>query len=102
MANLAPKATLELVEADAETVESLRQKLLDPNTSLPEKYRVMFSLRNVAGHAAHEALLTGAPCMPCMVCLSMQSMVPRHDSPQRRLGVARVRSFEGQLRPFPA
>lgn len=53
------KMTVQLLSAEPETVSRLRAKLLDPNTSLPEKYRVLFSLRNLAGKEAHEALLTG-------------------------------------------
>lgn len=49
-----------LREADAAVIEALKGKLLDPNTSLPEKYRVLFSLRNIKGSDAHDALLTGA------------------------------------------
>lgn len=53
------KMTVALLQAEPETVAKLRAKLLDPNTNLPEKYRVLFSLRNLAGQEAHEALLTG-------------------------------------------
>ncbi len=49
----------ELKEVDAEVVQGLRDKLLGAETPLPEKYRCLFSLRNVAGQAAHEALLEG-------------------------------------------
>lgn len=48
-----------LVEAEPETVQKLHQKLVHEETGLPEKYRVLFSLRNVKGNLAHEALLTG-------------------------------------------
>ena len=40
-------------------VEALRVKLLSPKTSLPQKYRVLFSLRNIAGEAARQALAEG-------------------------------------------
>lgn len=50
---------LELVEVDPAVVADLRAKLVDPATALPEKYRVLFSLRNVKGHEAHEALTQG-------------------------------------------
>lgn len=50
-----------LVEVDDSVVADLRKKLVDPNTSLPEKYRCLFSLRNVKGPAAHEALTQGRP-----------------------------------------
>lgn len=54
MANLA-----KLVEVPPETVASLEAKLRAPETSLPEKYRVLFSLRNIQGREAHEALELG-------------------------------------------
>lgn len=59
-----------LVEASKETVAELRQKLTSPTTSLTEKYRVLFSLRNVKGREAHEALLAA---------LKDQSALFRHD-----------------------
>lgn len=37
-------------------VARLREKLLDPSVDLPSKYRVLFSLRNVAGSSAQAAL----------------------------------------------
>jgi len=55
MANLA-----KLVEVSPEAVASLEAKLRSPETSLPEKYRVLFSLRNIQGPEAHEALSLGA------------------------------------------
>ncbi|GLC34047.1 hypothetical protein PLESTB_000831600 [Pleodorina starrii] len=45
-----------LVEADDSVVLELKNKLVDPKTNLPEKYRVLFSLRSVKGAAAHDAL----------------------------------------------
>lgn len=50
----------ELKEASPEVVTSLEAKLKDPSSTLAQKYRVMFSLRNLAGEAAHRALETGA------------------------------------------
>jgi len=44
---------------DDTVVEALRLKLLSPKTSLPQKYRVLFSLRNIAGEAARQALAEG-------------------------------------------
>lgn len=49
-----------LLEVDESVVLDLKQKLLDPKTTLPEKYRILFSLRNVKGAAAHDALTLGA------------------------------------------
>ncbi|KAK9811729.1 hypothetical protein WJX72_009172 [[Myrmecia] bisecta] len=45
------------VEADPQVVAALRQKLLDPSTSLQRKYRVLFSLRNIKAKEAHDAML---------------------------------------------
>ena len=39
-----------------DVVGHLRAKLLNPSTPLPQKYRVLFSLRNIAGTAAGRAL----------------------------------------------
>jgi hypothetical protein len=55
MANLA-----KLVEVAPEAVQSLEAKLRARETSLPEKYRVLFSLRNIDGKGAHDALALGA------------------------------------------
>jgi hypothetical protein len=49
-----------LREADGAVIAALRSKLVGQSTSLPEKYRILFSLRNVKGQEAHDALLTGA------------------------------------------
>jgi deoxyhypusine monooxygenase len=54
MANLAS-----LVKVAPEAVASLRAKLESGDTPLPEKYRVLFSLRNIEGQEAHEALALG-------------------------------------------
>jgi deoxyhypusine monooxygenase len=48
-----------LREVDAATTATLQAKLADPTTSLPMKYRILFSLRNIAGKSAHEAMLLG-------------------------------------------
>lgn len=59
-----------LVEVSDQVVHELESKLKDPSTGLPEKYRVLFSLRNVQGTAAHQALVTA---------LSDASALFRHD-----------------------
>jgi hypothetical protein len=51
-----------LVEAPDATVLALERKLTDPKTTLAAKYRVLFSLRNIRGEAAHRALMTGEFC----------------------------------------
>ncbi|PSC73096.1 deoxyhypusine hydroxylase [Micractinium conductrix] len=48
-----------LVERDAAVVEGLLAKLRDPDTDLPAKYRILFSLRGIAGREAHAAMLEG-------------------------------------------
>ncbi|KAI7844634.1 hypothetical protein COHA_001724 [Chlorella ohadii] len=49
----------ELVERDDSVVAGLLAKLKDPDTNLPAKYRILFSLRGIAGPAAHAAMLEG-------------------------------------------
>ncbi len=49
-----------LIDVQPEVVRALESKLKDANTTLAEKYRVMFSLRNIRGETAHAALATGA------------------------------------------
>jgi hypothetical protein len=48
-------------EADPVVVTKLRNKLVDSSTTLSQKYRILFSLRNLAGSDAHEAMLLGNP-----------------------------------------
>lgn len=49
-------------EADPAAVAKLRNKLVDSSTTLSQKYRILFSLRNLAGSDAHEAMLLGISC----------------------------------------
>lgn len=44
---------------DFDTVAALRCKLLQRDTSLSQKYRILFSLRNIPGEAAEEAIVAG-------------------------------------------
>jgi hypothetical protein len=44
---------------DESIVDALCVKLSNPKTSLRDKYRVLFSLRNIAGEAARQALAEG-------------------------------------------
>ena len=46
-------------EVDPSVVAKLKLKLSDSSTTLPQKYRILFSLRNIAGPDAHEAMLLG-------------------------------------------
>ncbi|GAB4823292.1 hypothetical protein N2152v2_010338 [Parachlorella kessleri] len=46
-------------KVEPSVVEALKRKLTDPSTSLPQRYRVLFSLRNVQGAEAHAAMLEG-------------------------------------------
>lgn len=45
--------------ADPKTIAVLRQKLANPATTLSQKYRILFSLRNIPGPDAEEAMLLG-------------------------------------------
>lgn len=53
-----PMAPTQLVSASADTVARFERKLADQGTSLAEKYRILFSLRNISGDQAHAAMLT--------------------------------------------
>ena len=44
---------------DANVVAALRHKLVQPDTSLSQKYRILFSLRSIPGPAAEEAIVEG-------------------------------------------
>uniref|UniRef100_A0A7S0YGD3 Deoxyhypusine hydroxylase n=1 Tax=Polytomella parva TaxID=51329 RepID=A0A7S0YGD3_9CHLO len=48
---------VQLIEADVNVIADLRRKLISPDTKLSEKYRVLFSLRNVKNQEAQDALL---------------------------------------------
>jgi hypothetical protein len=54
-------------EAAAGVVDCLRDRLADAQTSLAEKYRILFSLRNIAGSEAESAMLDGAS-LPNLSC----------------------------------
>ncbi|KDD73717.1 hypothetical protein H632_c1897p0 [Helicosporidium sp. ATCC 50920] len=47
------------LKVETSTIEGLHRKLVNEATTLPEKYRVLFSLRHVPGELAHNALLDG-------------------------------------------
>lgn len=49
----------QLVSVEQAKVVELEGKLTDDTTSLSEKYRILFSLRNIDGHRAHAAMLVG-------------------------------------------
>ena len=49
-----------LVDASPAVIAALEAKLVAPDPTLAQKYRVLFSLRNDKGEAAHRALETGA------------------------------------------
>jgi hypothetical protein len=48
-----------LVEAPLDVIRDLGQQLTAAATPLPQKYRALFSLRNVQGEEAHKALSAG-------------------------------------------
>jgi hypothetical protein len=66
-----------LVQAPEDVVAALERKVVDTSTSLPEKYRVLFSLRNVAGTAATKALITGG-WVACAAWLCLRMTVTRY------------------------
>ncbi len=47
----------ELKEIDPALASQLRSKLISPDTDITERYRVLFSLRNVKGEVAQDALV---------------------------------------------
>ena len=71
----------ELVEADPAVVADLTRKLVDPATTLPEKYRVLFSLRNVKGQAAQDALVQGSYHSLCALAADAACPPPHISSP---------------------
>lgn len=77
MANLA-----KLVHVSPEAIQSLEAKLKAPETLLPEKYRVLFSLRNIEGREAHEALALGE--WHSMRCVALHTVA----KPPQRCGSA--------------
>ena len=46
-------------EASLAAIDALRQKLVDSKSTLPQKYRVLFSLRNLTDSESHKALMQG-------------------------------------------
>ena len=46
--------------ADDATISSLRLSLVDDEAPLAARYRALFSLRNLAGEKAEQALIEGA------------------------------------------
>lgn len=44
---------------DPSVVEKLEQALVQQSTPLSDKYRILFSLRNISGDEAHRAMLKG-------------------------------------------
>ena len=40
-------------------IDPIKQKLADPKTPLPERFRCVFTLKNLGGKLAIEALATG-------------------------------------------
>ncbi len=66
-------------EADPEVVAKLRTKLADSSTTLSQKYRILFSLRNLAGSDAHEAMLLGNYQQPHIIhCKINPSIARKH------------------------
>lgn len=56
-------------------LQVLADKLLAADTTLPEKYRVLFSLRNLPGEQARNLLATGTICaMDFMWCAASNGL----------------------------
>jgi hypothetical protein len=66
-----------LRDADEAVIAALKSKLQNCSTSLPEKYRILFSLRNLKGPAAHDALQTGALYATECSCYSSLTVAKR-------------------------
>lgn len=62
-----------LVQVPEDVVVALERKIQAEDTPLPEKYRALFSLRNVAGSTATKALTTGGAvvAVPIVRCNCM-------------------------------
>ena len=55
-------------------IHVLRAKLLSPSTTLAQKYRVLFALRNSSCQTSHEAMLLGEPAEhSALLCALNQS-----------------------------
>lgn len=50
---------MSLQTVDPSVVAKLEQALVQQSTPLSDKYRILFSLRNISGHEAHRAMLKG-------------------------------------------
>lgn len=47
------------VPEETPEVAELHRKIVSSETSLPQKHRVLFALRNIKGRAAHDAVASG-------------------------------------------
>ncbi|KAA6425385.1 MAG: deoxyhypusine hydroxylase [Trebouxia sp. A1-2] len=65
--------------SDDTLVARLHRKLVHPHTSLSQKYRVLFSLRNMPGSAAEEAIVEGKRAETLLSCLKDASALFRHE-----------------------
>lgn len=79
-----------LVEAAPEVIGALEAKLTDPTSTLAQKYRVLFSLRNLAGEQAHRALEAGAVTFWRLNHASCSHLAATHDNPHVLLHACRV------------
>ena len=51
-------------EASEETVKFLCERLLDKTQPISERFRALFSLRNLRGQLPRDALILGIPIFP--------------------------------------
>ena len=69
-------------EAPDEVIDGFRQRVLDPKTPLPAKYRALFALRNLKGAKAEASMLSGkclcllGCCTSIGVSMQMSSSAP--------------------------
>lgn len=54
-----------LFEVTPETEKFLCERLLDQSQPISERFRVLFSLRNLRGHAPRNALISGSFISHC-------------------------------------
>lgn len=77
---------------DADIVAALRYKLVQPGTSLSQKYRVLFSLRNIPGTDSGEAIIEGTSLRAVRLPSWQLKLLQLVCRPQGRLGLVQARS----------
>ena len=62
-------------EPSAEMERFLCERLLDADQPIAERFRALFSLRNLRGDAPRRALLQGLTSLHCLIYATPQSLV---------------------------